>query len=187
MKIVNLWGGPGTGKSTTAAGLFYEMKCMGLEVELVQEYAKDATWEKRYALLDDQIYIFAKQHRRISRLVDSGIDWVITDSPIPLGLVYFKPGVLSENFPQLVMEVFNQYDNYNFLLQRHFGYNPVGRNQQDLAEAELYDRKVTTLLNACKVPFRTIQGGEIAVDRIINDVVKPIAINTLESKGKIPV
>ena len=105
MQIINIWGGAGVGKSTAAAGLFYEMKKLQLNVELVTEYAKDATWEKRYNILDDQIYIFAKQHRRIARLVNSGVDWVITDSPIPLGLVYLREGVLSDNFPQLVMEV----------------------------------------------------------------------------------
>jgi len=178
MQIINLFGGPGTGKSTAAAGLFYEMKKLQLNVELVTEYAKDVTWEKRHALLDDQIYIFAKQHRRISRLVDSGIEWVITDSPIPLGLVYLKPGILSENFPQLVMEVFNHYNNHNFLLQRSFGYNPVGRNQQDLGEAEVYDRKVANLLDAYKMPFNAIEGGEIAVDRILHGIVLPSMVNS---------
>ena len=91
MKVLNIWGGPGIGKSTTAAGLFYEMKKLGLNVELVQEYAKDAVWEKRHNILDDQIYIFAKQQRRIARLAEHNIDWVITDSPIPLGLVYLRP------------------------------------------------------------------------------------------------
>jgi hypothetical protein len=177
MQIINIWGGAGVGKSTAAAGLFYEMKKLKLNIELVTEYAKDATWEQRYNILDDQIYVFAKQQRRIARLVNSGVDWVVTDSPIPLGLVYLKPGILSENFPKLVMEVFNQYNNHNFLLQRHFDYNPIGRNQRDLEEAEIYDRKVANLLNACKVKFATIQGGEVAVDRILQDVVLPSLIN----------
>ena len=171
MQVINIWGGPGSGKSTAAGGLFYEMKKLQLQVELVTEYAKDATWEQRANILNDQIYIFAKQQRRISRLVNSGIDWVITDSPIPLGLVYMKPGVLSENFPKLVIEVFDQYHNHNFLLQRHFDYNPIGRNQRDADEAEIYDRKVANLLSACRINFTTIKGGEVAVDRIMQDVV----------------
>jgi hypothetical protein len=175
MKVINLFGGPGCGKSTAASGLFYEMKKLQLNVELVQEYAKDVTWEQRYNLLDDQIYIFAKQQRRIARLVDSGIEWVITDSPIPLGLVYMKPNSLSENFPKLVMEVFNQYKNYNFFLQRYYPYNPIGRNQKDLEEAEMYDRKILTLLDACKIPNSTINGGEIAVEQIMKSVVYPLS------------
>lgn len=170
MQIVNLFGGPGAGKSTTAAGLFYEMKKRRIEVELVTEYAKDMVWEGRHNILDDQIYIFAKQQRRIARLRDHRVDWVITDSPIALGLVYLREGVLSSNFPGLVMEVFNSFDNYNFLLQRNFEYNPVGRNQKDVEEAQVYDRKVTALLNTFNVPFQSILGGERAVDRILAEI-----------------
>ena len=110
-------------------------------------------------------------------MVNSGVDWVITDSPIPLGLVYLREGVLSDNFPQLVMEVFNQYNNHNF------GYNPVGRNQKDLEEAKLYDFKVKTILDDYKLPFDIVQGGEFAVNYIIEQVVTPLAINNSESKG----
>jgi hypothetical protein len=91
--------------------------------------------------------------------------------------------LLSDNFPQLVMEVFNQYNNHNFLLQRSFGYNPVGRNQKDLEEAKLYDFKVKTILDDYKLPFDIVQGGEFAVNYIIEQVVTPLAINTSESKG----
>jgi hypothetical protein len=38
--VVNLFGGPGTGKSTTASGVFYHLKRDNRNVELVQEYAK---------------------------------------------------------------------------------------------------------------------------------------------------
>lgn len=170
MKVINLFGGPGSGKSTTAAGLFYEMEKSQLNVELVTEYAKDMVWEGRHNVLEDQIYIFAKQQRRISRLKGHGIDWVITDSPIALGLVYLKEGSLSNNFHNLVMEVFNSFDNYNFLLQRNFTYNPIGRNQKDAEEAMVYDQKVTDLLDARNVPFQTILGGETAVDHILLEI-----------------
>ena len=171
MQVINLFGGPGVGKSTAAAGLFYEMKKAQLRVELVTEYAKDAVWEQRYNILDDQIYIFAKQQRRISRLQDHGIDWVITDSPIPLGLVYLRAGVLSSNFSDLVIEVFNRYNNHNFLLQRSFAYDPVGRNQKDETEARIFDEKVQFLLDTYRLPVKTIPGGELAVDFIMKNVV----------------
>lgn len=162
-----------THNSTTAAGLFYEMKKAKLSVELVTEYAKDAVWERRYDLFDDQIYIFAKQQRRIARLKNHNIDWVITDSPIPLGLIYVKPENVSKTFADLVLEVFNSYENYNYLLQRHFTYDPVGRNQKDEFEAVRFDVKVKDLLGANNVPFEVIHGGQIAIDKILNEVVKP--------------
>jgi len=169
MHVINLWGGPGVGKSTTAAGLFYEMKKRHLNVELVTEYAKDAVWENRSNLLDDQIYIFAKQQRRISRLVEHGIDWVITDSPISLGLVYLRPEVLSHHFNEVVMEVFNRFENHNYLLQRKWAYNPVGRMQTE-TQAREFDDKVRTLLNRYAVPWHAVTAGEQAVSEILENL-----------------
>jgi len=166
LKVINLFGGPGVGKSTTAAGLFYEMKKLHLNVELVTEYAKDAVWENRNNLLDDQIYIFAKQQRRISRLTDHGIEWVITDSPLPLGLVYLRDGVLSSHFNELVMEVFHKFENHNFLLKRKFAYNPVGRMQTETQALE-FDDRVLALLNRHSVKCGTVTGGEQAVTEIL--------------------
>lgn len=170
MQVINLWGGPCAGKSTTAAGLFFEMKKMGLNLELVQEYAKDLVYEQRHNILSDQIYVFAKQQRRIARLKDHNLDWVITDSPIPLGLIYLQPGALSENFHKLVMEVFDNYHNHNFLLSRNVAYNPVGRNQKTEQEAVVFDQKVTQLLNKWQVPFDHVVGGEPAVPTILNKI-----------------
>ena len=51
IKVVELWGGPGSGKSTTAAGLFARLKVEEppaggpkRSVELVTEHAKEITW-----------------------------------------------------------------------------------------------------------------------------------------------
>ena len=55
MKVINLVGGPGCGKSTTAAGLFYELKRRDYSVELVTEYAKSRVWEDSLRTLNDQI------------------------------------------------------------------------------------------------------------------------------------
>lgn len=46
-KVINLYGGPGTGKSSTAGMLFAHLKLRGVNCEYVQEYAKDAAWEGR--------------------------------------------------------------------------------------------------------------------------------------------
>lgn len=167
MKVINLFAGPGSGKSTTAAGLFYHMKCAGVEVELVQEYAKDMVWEGRHNILEDQIYIFAKQQRRIARLKNHGLQYVITDSPIPLGLCYTRPEDMSDAFKSLVMDVFNSYDNHNFYLTRNVCYNPNGRNQKTEQEAMQVDDKLTHMLSSNQIPYMTVQGGTSAVQDIL--------------------
>lgn len=47
IKVINIFGAPGCGKSTTAAGLFWRMKCDDMSVELVSEYAKACVFEDR--------------------------------------------------------------------------------------------------------------------------------------------
>ena len=166
MKVINLWSGPGCGKSTTAAGLFYALKCTHAEVELVTEYAKDMTWERRYNILEDQIYVFAKQQRRLGRLKGHALDWVITDSPIPLGLCYLQPDLDSVHFRNLVWNVFDSYENVNFLLERHVPYKSTGRNQSEQQAVDI-DNKVKTLLTDAQVPYHTVQVGPGCVDRIL--------------------
>ena len=70
MRVINILAEPSAGKSTTAAGLFYKMKQDGLRVELVNEYAKDAVWDNRQDILADQLYMLAKQNRKLERLRD---------------------------------------------------------------------------------------------------------------------
>jgi tRNA uridine 5-carbamoylmethylation protein Kti12 len=83
--IINLYGGPGTGKSTSAAYLYYILKAEGHNVELVREYVKDWAWEGRQISTYDQIYFLGKQVRRESLLYGK-VDWIITDSPVMMNL-----------------------------------------------------------------------------------------------------
>ena len=85
--IINLYGGPGTGKSTSAAYLYYVLKAEGHNVELVREYVKDWAWEGRQISTYDQIYFLGKQVRRESLLYGK-VDWIITDSPVMMNLYY---------------------------------------------------------------------------------------------------
>lgn len=141
-RIINLFGGPGTGKSTTAAGLFNVMKVAGLEVELVTEYAKDVVWEETTALLDNQLHVFAEQHRRIARL-NGKVDFVITDSPLLLSLLYYAG--TSVPFRQLVLEEFKGMPRVNVFLRRVKEYHRAGRLQNE-QEAIKLDGELRTLL-----------------------------------------
>ena len=121
MKVINLFGGPGCGKSTTAAAVFVYMKLKGINVELVTEYAKDLVWDNRLDdMLDQQEYIFAKQNHRLHRLREK-VDYVVTDSPLLLSLIY--PDSLTwpayYEFCEFVRATYRTYDNINFFLNRN--------------------------------------------------------------------
>ena len=87
--VINLFGSPNSGKSTTAAGLYYFLKMRGFHCEMVREYYKNWVWEGRTANKFDQPYIFGKQLKYESLLYEK-VDYVITDSPLILPAYYEK-------------------------------------------------------------------------------------------------
>lgn len=46
-RIINLWAGPGSGKSTIAAYVFSKLKMKNINCELVTEYAKQLVYSGR--------------------------------------------------------------------------------------------------------------------------------------------
>jgi len=150
--VVNLFAGPGVGKSTNAARIFAELKMLGINCEMALEFAKDKVWEESFRTMDDQIYIFGKQFHRIWRLKDK-VDVIICDSPLPISIVYDKEN--SEAFHELIMEQFNKFKNLNFYLKRSSEYQKEGRLQTE-EEAKKIDEIVRNVLVNYKIPFMTL-------------------------------
>ena len=86
-KIINLFGGPGSGKSTGAAYIFAKLKLAGVDVEYVSEFAKDKVWENNKEVFKCQMYVSGKQMFKITRCYGK-VDIIITDSPFVLGAIY---------------------------------------------------------------------------------------------------
>lgn len=132
--ITNLYAGPGTGKSTTMAGLFAELKMRGVNCEMAPEYAKEKVWENSLGVFDNQAYVFAKQHHTIKRLIGK-VDVVITDAPILLSLIY--GGYMPEHFKEFVRQEYHSMNNFDVFLKRSKPYNPAGRLQGEERAKEI--------------------------------------------------
>lgn len=141
--IINLYGGPGNGKSTAAAGLFHEMKKRNFKCELVMEYAKDLVYEGRLSDKTDQIAIFMEQYRRTS-LVYNSVDFVITDSPLRLSEIYDNTGM--PEFKRFVRAVSKKFINYNIILHRDHGYIQDGRIHTEEESSELQTKMYRMLV-----------------------------------------
>lgn len=166
--VVNLYGGPGTGKSTTAAGIFYDLKTSGINCEIVSEFAKDLTWEKRYHTLEDQIYIFAKQYHRIFRLLGQ-VEVIVTDSPILLSLVYDKKKC--PHLRNLILQEYNKMWTYNVFLKRKKKYNPKGRNQTE-SQAKDLDVNILDVLTDTNQLYETFDGDTNGKNLIVSKIFK---------------
>jgi nicotinamide riboside kinase len=166
LKVINLFGEPSVGKSTTAAGLFFLMKQKGFNVELINEYAKQCVWEDRIKTLDDQLYITAKQNHQLERLRGK-VEFVITDSPLILGILYSRSSNQFPSFHKLIKEVFDSYENTNILLKRSKPYNPIGRMQNEKQAAEVRELLIN-LKKALKIEHDLIDGDTNAPQSILN-------------------
>jgi tRNA uridine 5-carbamoylmethylation protein Kti12 len=167
MKVINLFGQPSAGKSTTAAGLFFLLKRKNINCELVTEYAKRLVWAERQATFKDQLYLFAKQNHLLFNLIDK-VEYAVTDCPIILNNAYSTH--YSKTYRDLVAETFNSYDNINFFIKRVKPYNPAGRNQTE-AESDALVDVIKQVLIDYDVPHIEIEGDDEAPRKIMDLVL----------------
>lgn len=168
--IVNLFGVPGAGKSTGAAYIFYRLKASGINAELVTEFAKDKVWENNEEVFKNQAYIFGKQSFKIGRCVDK-VEVIVTDSPLPLSILYNNDSKLTESFNRSVMDVFNSYDNMNYLLVRTKPYNPSGRMQTEKESDALYEQ-IRQLLCIREIQHENVDGDLSGYEYIVGKVLR---------------
>lgn len=172
--IVNLYGAPSAGKSTTASGLFYLLKLNGINAEYVTEVAKDFTWEKRQAVtLRCQPYVFGKQFRDVFRVMDQTAV-AIVDSPLLLSAFYAwkfpDPKVATQALIDYIIEQSKLTGGINYLIKRTKSYNPMGRNQTE-EESDIIARELEYFLQLHKVSYKQLNGDASAVDLIYKEVM----------------
>lgn len=173
MIVVNLFAGPGSGKSTTCAGVFSKLKLAGVNCEMALEYAKDKVWENSLDVLDDQIYVFGKQLHRIKCLKDK-VDVIITDSPILLSSIYNKEE--SNYFDDLIVEQFRKFNNINYYVVRDESFDMTGRihNHEESLEK---DDQIKALLSKYDISYKMVYKHN-SVDTIVNDVMKILNLDS---------
>ena len=171
MIVVNLFGGPGCGKSTGAAYVFSRLKEARVNVELVTEFAKDLTWDHSEAL-EDQLYVFANQFHRLYRCSRSGVHVAVTDSPLLLSNLYRRKGspFFAKPFTDYVEYCHSVYDNLNYFIRRVKPYNPCGR-REDEASAKAMDKKIFAMLKDFMV-FHEVDGMTMGYEEIVQSVLQ---------------
>jgi len=168
MKTINIFGGPGSGKSTTASGLFYEMKKHWIQAEYVQEFAKELVWADSSHMLSEQNYIFAEQEHRLNRL-RSKVEVAVSDSPLLLSSFYAPPAY-PDSFHQSVFDFFHSYDNLNIFVERSHEYMLDGRIQNEREADELALRMKEYLLGN-GIPFWSIAASDAGPVRLLGWLV----------------
>jgi hypothetical protein len=141
LKVINLFGPPGVGKSAARSGVFWLMKTYHMSIEEVSEYAKylvltGRTWQ----LQEEQLYLLAKQnHKQV--ILRGQYEYAVTDSPLAL-CAFYAPKAYMTAFFDLVAQAQDQFDNINFYLTRD-----LSKDAFELA-GRLHDREASLRVDA---------------------------------------
>jgi hypothetical protein len=149
--VINLFGGSGCGKSTTAALLYSRLKILGNHVELVREYVKNWAWNNRKPGEWDPLYFLGKQSSYESLLYGK-VDYIVTDSPLLLVGVYQEFNLKGrENYVSVAAQSFILHAQKhgiiykNFFLKRNKPFDPRGRYETEEQAKQVDDFILSTL------------------------------------------
>lgn len=176
-QIINLFGGPGTGKSSIAAGLVHALKKQHISCDAPYEFPKILAWDNNKEAIKDQLYVLANQHRGIVKSYGK-VKYILVDSPIMLSIVYkdyysagaaeypsFLYGAL---FDEFIVSLHNFYDSINIVLQRS---EETDHNEQEryhnLTESIELDKTIRATLTKWGISYTEISMDKDPVQEII--------------------
>ena len=169
--VLNLFGAPGAGKSTAAHGIVSELKMLGAEVEMASEYAKILNFTERKYDAGRQIHVFSKQEYMLDAFRASNVEIVVTDSPL-INSVIYKPENYYKSFDNFVLDVFNSFENINFLLCRKHKYSTLGRWQSE-EDADKIHKRIESTLTMNNIKYTTLNSGTKLAIKDIVSFLKP--------------
>ena len=172
-KLINLFGGPGIGKSSIAAGIFYKLKKKHISCNNPYEFPKTLAWDNNIPAIKDQLYVFANQHRGIAQSYGK-VDYIIIDSPILFSKIYhsyytegYPAEFYGDSFHKMILELHNKYDNINILLERAEGVHNEEERFQDYEESLVIDDLCKKILDENNIPYHTVKVGKNTVKEIL--------------------
>ena len=172
-KLINLFGGPGIGKSSISAGISYQLKSKHISCNNPYEFPKRLAWDNNMPAIKDQLYVLGNQHRGIAECYGK-VDYIVVDSPVLFSLIYkmwyskgYPAEFYSEAFNQMIIDLHNNYDNLNILLERTEGVHNDDERYQNLEESIKIDAHCKKILDDNDIDYYTIKVDDNTVSKII--------------------
>lgn len=173
--VVNLFGEPSAGKSTVAMDITAKLKRKGINAEYISEFAKDKLYENNGEVFKHQEYLFGKQSFKMGRVKDK-VQVMVTDSPLVLSIIYNQNEYLHESFDEMVMDVFNSYNNKNYMLLRNHPYENEGRFQNE-SEANDVRAKILSELERLGIEWDSATSSPEDCEKIANEIAQEVKKN----------
>lgn len=161
--VINLIGGPCSGKSTSAAQLFSELKKTNMSVELLQEPVKRHIYNGDGGIINHQIALFGEQLFCIDSLCGK-VDCIITDGSLLLNAVYDRSN--NQLFRALVIQEYSRFRNLDFFVNRgELQFKGYGRIHTEEESREI-DTKIRDMYRFADAPYIDVNAGT-AVEEIL--------------------
>lgn len=172
---VDLYSGPGVGKSVLMSRLYTALKLAGIHAEMVPEYAKELTYTGELKNTT-QSEIATEQLRRQS-ILQGHVQVAITDSGVPLSLAYCTEQEKRE-LSGFIRDGMAGWNSVNVLLHRDVldSYEPGGRNQTPEEAHHIHHQVMTPFFRSYfaedLLELSTIDAYEVLLD-LIQRQIKP--------------
>ena len=169
--LINFVGAPSCGKSMMAALTFVKLKTHHNSSELIQEYAKQLVWENRLEELANQWYVTKKQYDMI-KAVYGKVDYVVTDSPLLIGLHYNRyhtDNVCNvEKTEGMIVSKMEEFNNIYIFLKRNRKnpYETIGRIHNEEQSIEI-EKNLKGLLDEFDLKYLEIESDVNNIDKIM--------------------
>ena len=168
--VINLIGGPCSGKSTVAAELFARLKKMGIKTELVSEYIKDRIYEENKTMPNNQIAIFGMEHYNISTKLGK-VDVIVHDGSYINNIIYKTE--YNKEFDDLIISEYKKFNNLDFFIKRgNIEFESYGRIH-NLKQSKELDRIIKETYDNYGLTYIEVESRD-AVDKIIPIVLKKL-------------
>jgi nicotinamide riboside kinase len=168
--VINLIGGPCSGKSTVAAELFARLKKMGIKTELVSEYIKDRIYEENKTMPNNQIAIFGMEHYNISNKIGK-VEVIVHDGSYINNIIYKTE--YNKEFDDLIISEYKKFNNLDFFIKRgNIEFESYGRIH-NLKQSKELDRIIKETYDNYGLTYIEVESRD-AVDKIIPIVLKKL-------------
>lgn len=183
--VINAYGGPGSGKTTSCMNICAALKKEGYNAEYVQEYAKELVYEGNVEMLDGsaghQFEMLKEQMHRMDRLMGK-TDFIVTDSPLLLNTVYNQQ--LTPVYEKMVSELAGHFTNFSYFMKRDDkNFQQEGRIH-DLKQSKQKDAEIQALLKKHDIYYGiyTHDTVDIVVNNAISNYKKVCSEQTKEKE-----
>lgn len=164
--VINIIGGPCSGKSVAAAALFAELKKHGIICEYLPEVIKSYIYENNHNMCLDQVMLFAKELYNLKNL-NGKVAIIVHDGSLLNNIVYNRDS--DQIFNAFVIEQYHTFHNLDFFIDRgELAFQQYGRIH-DEAESIAIDKKIQEVYSFANADYITVN-SVTAVEEILTHI-----------------